>query len=374
MKTIILKPSHRCNLNCWFCYDRHNRSKDSDILPVDKCIIGLRKIMTEQQEMGENSWQIIWHGGEPTLLGVDYVRKVCTTLSKEFNIKWDMQSNASLINKDWARLCDEVGLHIGFSWDGLKAKGKDTHNTEYILNAAKYLNGISVLYVVTPDNCDNVMESYIYARQHSWDPAFNIIFGEGTTKDEFFKIAVNLAILFDYICSQEDAFIPRPFLEALNYVDGSQPVLCESQFCAGRWVGMGSHGEISACGKPWPDSVIWGNIFDENFHLYDLDKNKHFIDFRNNELQQWERCRKCKWLFQCSNSCPFSATKEDGKIYFDEGYCFFKRTFMQLILDILEEKYQNHSLKNVEIIQIMKNSKKTEFVKWKDFRYHTTEI
>lgn len=69
--TIILKPSHRCNFNCTYCYDRFERSKDSNILPVDDCILILKKFANKFPD-----YQVIWHGGEPTCLGKDYLDKV----------------------------------------------------------------------------------------------------------------------------------------------------------------------------------------------------------------------------------------------------------------------------------------------------------
>ena len=59
INTVILKPTHRCNLNCSYCYDRYNREKDKTILSKENLVIALRKIAKEWDE-----FQAIWHGGE----------------------------------------------------------------------------------------------------------------------------------------------------------------------------------------------------------------------------------------------------------------------------------------------------------------------
>lgn len=375
MKTIILKPSHRCNLNCWFCYDRFNRSQYAKILPVEKCIEGLNKILTEWNSMGEHEYEIIWHGGEPMMLGVDYVRQVCENLNDKYDITWRMQSNVALANEQWGQLAKDYNIHIGASWDGIQVTNKDSHNNQYLLNAEQYLpEQMSALYVVTPENAKYIFDNYLYATEHNWRVAFNIVFGVPVTNEEYFEMATYLILLLDYICSRPDAYVPRPFFEDFNYVDSSIPVLCESSICAGRWIGMDFNGDITACGKPWPDSVVWGNIFDENFHIYNLYKNTNFKKFRENILKQWNHCRDCKYLFQCSNACPFSSTGPDGEIHFNEGYCYFKKTYMDMMLKLLDEKYENHTLYNKEILNYLQRSRKMEFVKWKNYKYPTIEI
>lgn len=75
MKVIVFKPTHRCNLNCSFCYDRVKKTKDATIMPIDKAIFALQKAMSTSGNKGP--FEIIWHGGEPTMVGSDYIDQVC---------------------------------------------------------------------------------------------------------------------------------------------------------------------------------------------------------------------------------------------------------------------------------------------------------
>ena len=79
MSIIVFKPTHRCNLDCPFCYDRVNKTKDSPIMPIDKAIFALQKAMDTSKEIDQkNGFEIVWHGGEPTLVGANYIEAVCS--------------------------------------------------------------------------------------------------------------------------------------------------------------------------------------------------------------------------------------------------------------------------------------------------------
>ena len=110
-KTIVLKPTMACNLNCAYCYEsRHNEGKYSKAgFSADELrdwIIRFAKIFPGSK--------ILWmfHGGEPVTVGLDYFKKFIATL-REVNAAFDVdyqfaiQSNATLLNEDWIRLMDE---------------------------------------------------------------------------------------------------------------------------------------------------------------------------------------------------------------------------------------------------------------------------
>ena len=45
MRIIVFKPTHRCNLDCPFCYDRSKKASDKSTMPVDKAIYEQKKAM-----------------------------------------------------------------------------------------------------------------------------------------------------------------------------------------------------------------------------------------------------------------------------------------------------------------------------------------
>ena len=63
-----------------------------------------------------------WQGGEPTLRGLDFFRRV-VVLQKQFaksnqRIENDLQTNGVLLNDDWAEFLKEHRFLVGLSIDG----------------------------------------------------------------------------------------------------------------------------------------------------------------------------------------------------------------------------------------------------------------
>ena len=65
-----------------------------------------------------------WQGGEPTLLGLDFFRKVVALQRKHAKagqrIENDLQTNGTLLDEDWARFLKENRFLVGLSIDGPK--------------------------------------------------------------------------------------------------------------------------------------------------------------------------------------------------------------------------------------------------------------
>ncbi|MCK7515035.1 MAG: SPASM domain-containing protein [Desulfobacterales bacterium] len=63
-----------------------------------------------------------WHGGEPTVLGVDYFRKAVATerrlLPPGRSVANGLQTNGTLLDDDWGRFLADEGFSVGLSLDG----------------------------------------------------------------------------------------------------------------------------------------------------------------------------------------------------------------------------------------------------------------
>src|SRR3974377_967717 len=72
--------------------------------------------------------EFVWHGGEPTLLGLDFFRRV-VELQQPFQgrkeIKNALQTNGMRLTDDWCAFFKANSFFIGLSLDG----PKDIHDT-----------------------------------------------------------------------------------------------------------------------------------------------------------------------------------------------------------------------------------------------------
>ncbi len=121
---VFVKPIGAiCNLDCHYCYylkKEHLYPRgESFRMPDDVLEAYIRQHIDAYPEP---VIRFSWHGGEPTLLGVDYFRKIVALQRKyqppDQHIFNGIQTNGTLMDEEWCRVFAEESFVIGLSLDG----------------------------------------------------------------------------------------------------------------------------------------------------------------------------------------------------------------------------------------------------------------
>jgi uncharacterized protein len=123
---IILKLASRCNLNCSYCYLYNHEDKtylDKPKLISDRIFDAtLDRISKYCLHMGPGaSMALVFHGGEPTMIGHKRFDELATRAKDKLGPKLAglaMQTNGVLVSEDWAEVLKRQGIHVGVSLDG----------------------------------------------------------------------------------------------------------------------------------------------------------------------------------------------------------------------------------------------------------------
>lgn len=121
---VFAKPTGSiCNLDCHYCY----YLKKEHLYPKGESFRMPDSILEEYivQHIGaspEPEIRFSWHGGEPTLLGLDYFRKIVELQRRHQppnqRILNGIQTNGILLDEDWCRFLASEGFAVGLSLDG----------------------------------------------------------------------------------------------------------------------------------------------------------------------------------------------------------------------------------------------------------------
>lgn len=122
LTTVLLKTvSEACNLACDYCYYSNCENKN-DIKTFDLEV--LEKFIKEYAEYSNGIMTMTWQGGEPLLAGLSFFEKVIELQVKYAKkgsiISNSLQTNATLITKEWAQFFKKYNFLIGVSLDGPK--------------------------------------------------------------------------------------------------------------------------------------------------------------------------------------------------------------------------------------------------------------
>jgi len=120
----MAKPTgSTCNLDCTYCYylSKEHLAKGPGAARMSDETL---ELFIKQYIDGVTGREVVfsWQGGEPTLLGLDFFRKVVAFEKKHAKpgqrIENDLQTNGTLLNEEW---CDFLKAHrflVGLSIDG----------------------------------------------------------------------------------------------------------------------------------------------------------------------------------------------------------------------------------------------------------------
>lgn len=122
----ILKVASRCNLNCTYCYvynqaDSSWRSRPA-IMSEATFLAAIEGIRRHCLITGQHSVSILFHGGEPTLIGWRKFRWMCDQARRHLedivDVSFSIQTNGTLFNEDWIEAIKASHVHVGVSLDG----------------------------------------------------------------------------------------------------------------------------------------------------------------------------------------------------------------------------------------------------------------
>ena len=122
--TLLIKPSGSdCNLNCTYCFYKDRApelgsGKQRMSEPV------LEKLICDYMKLNFPLAVFSWQGGEPTLMGLDFYRRVIELQQQNRSPNQQVtnlfQTNAVLLDDKWCKFLHENTFLVGISLDGPK--------------------------------------------------------------------------------------------------------------------------------------------------------------------------------------------------------------------------------------------------------------
>jgi uncharacterized protein len=121
---VMIKPAgSACNLNCTYCFYLSKATLPDGPGSGRMGDATLERLVREYIE-GVTGPEVVfsWQGGEPTLMGLEFFRKVVALQARYARpgqaIENDLQTNATLLDDEWCRFLKEHRFLVGLSIDG----------------------------------------------------------------------------------------------------------------------------------------------------------------------------------------------------------------------------------------------------------------
>lgn len=357
---IMIKPvGSLCNLKCHYCYY------------LDKAEIygGKEPRMSEQmlehfikEYIAANDVRDVffnWHGGEPLLAGLDFYRKAMAFQKKYADGKHihnTLQTNATLITREWAEFFRANNFLIGVSLDGpqnVHDRYRGGKGGASVFD--RVIKGIMELYRAGVQY--NVMATVNRQSEGRGLEIYQFLKSAGTRFIQFMPVLEHtkdglivdpqvqgariapwsvspegygrfLCDIFDYwVRNDVGKVFVNQFDAVLACWCGAQPGICAlAQTCGGNSI-IEHNGDLYPCDHFVYEGYKIGNVMETDLRtLMNSTKQVRFGLDKRNALP--DDCIKCKWFFTCHGECPkhrFNTTDkgETGLNALCEGYKLF---------------------------------------------------
>lgn len=354
---VMVKPiGPICNLDCAYCYYLDKESLYPDNGPMlnawrmsDATLeTFVRDYIAAQPRAPEINFG--FQGGEPTLLGLEFFRKVIALQYKYARplqpISNMVQTNGTLLDDRWCQFFKEHNFLVGLSLDGppdlhdkyrCDKAGRGTHSN--VLRGLRLLQkhgvDVNILCVLNRHNAGYPLRLYDYfksldIRFIQFIPIVEHV-GLGTVSDRSIlpeQYGSFLTTLFDeWIQHDVGNMFINLFDVALQAYAGETPSLCVHAETCGGALALEHNGDLYACDHFVEPRHLRGNI--QNIPLpllIDDPSQDSFGTAKRDSLPA--QCRTCSVRFLCHGGCPkdrFSITesKEPGLNYLCAGYKHF---------------------------------------------------
>ena len=120
---VMAKPvGSRCNMKCGYCYYLESDSRGENARMPD----GLLELFVRRYIEASPGPVVpfTWHGGEPTLAGLDFFRLAVELQKRYLPEGWtcwnNLQTNGTLLDDEWVAFLAENRFDVGLSVDGTR--------------------------------------------------------------------------------------------------------------------------------------------------------------------------------------------------------------------------------------------------------------
>jgi uncharacterized protein len=371
---VFTKPvGAECNLNCRYCYylEKGELYKNPGFKRMTYDI--LEKYIARHIEAStEKNIFFSWHGGEPTLAGLDFFRKVVNLERKHqphgHNIINGIQTNATLLDDEFCRFLAGENFFVGVSIDG----PEQLHNKFRISkdksgSFKKALKGYEllkkhnvtteILTVVNSENVNFPLEVYRFIRllESEYITFLPLVQRDPVSDSGATGISVPslafgsfLTTVFDDWVSQDIGKIKIQIIEeAARTAFNQEHTLCIFKKTCGGVPVVEYNGDFYSCDHFVDEEHLVGNINERSLsEMLDSPEQRAFGMDKLNTLPEY--CLTCEVRDMCNGECPKnrfinSPAREPGLNYLCRGYKTFFNHIRPFVDAIAKEWNQKNN-------------------------------
>ena len=269
-----------------------------------------------------------WHGGEPTLAGLDFYRKA-VDIQKRYKpsgsvILNGIQTNATLLTEEWGRFLKEENFYAGISLDGperyhnLNRRDRQNNLTyQDVIRGLdiirKYRIPFEILTVISDANVHAPLELYHFLKETgtAYITFLPLVEKDGSGNQSVSPRSVRPADFGRFLSDIFDEWLEKDigtvkvqiFEEALRDAFSQEHTLCIFRKVCGGVPVVEMNGDFYSCDHYVNADHRIGNVKEQSLaDMLDDPRQKAFGEYKRTSLPRY--CLECEVLNMCNGECP----------------------------------------------------------------------
>jgi len=342
---ILIKPaSYDCNMACDYCYYRPVEQLYGEVKRPRMALETVDAVCRQYLALGPREVKIGWQGGEPTLMGLDWFRRVVEIESRHARpgdcMGNSLQTNGVLLDDEWCAFLAANRFLVGLSIDGPAElntmrrfpNGRPAFETTMRALALlkKHRVEFNILVVISRANVGHPREIFRFLVEHDlhysqFIPCTEPAGGDGRVTEhsitgrEYGEFMVEL---FDaWVENDDPSYYVRRIDNWLHMFFGLPPECCEYRPDCSNLVTIEWNGDVYPCDFFVEERFRMGNVHEQT--LQRMLNGRAFRSFVREAESVPELCRRCEWFRFCHAGCYRHRGKlgigQNGVPYLCEG-------------------------------------------------------
>ena len=322
--SLLIKPaSADCNLRCEYCF-YINHLENANLTPRMSNETLETMIKTYMNTDQNKQYAFGWQGGEPTLMGLDFFKKVVELQLKYAqpgsSISNGIQTNGTLITEEFAKFFEEYKFLLGVSLDGPKEIHDYYRKTvgmtptydlviKGVENLRKHKVEFNILSLVNNLTVKKAKEIYTFHRNNQFLFQQYIPCVEFDEKGQLKPFSITgkewglfLTELFnEWIKQDVNKVSIRLFDSIMEYLVYGRYNVCYMQDNCIQYFVVEYDGGVYPCDFFVQDNLLLGNVNNNSWE--ELVNSETYHSFGIQKSNWNEECNLCPYLSLCHGDC-----------------------------------------------------------------------
>ena len=342
----IIRITDRCNQDCSYCYvDRETRRSSKVKLSLQSLSHLYSEILSGQHF---NHVHIIWHGGEPTLVGHEYLDAAISLqlkyLGEGVEVNNSIQTNTTALDDRMLEVFKKHSVGVGISldappdvhnkmrvsWSGHSTLERVLSQIETMRSHGLKFGAICVLHKQNYKRCDEIYDFFkAVGLNYQFNPFYR---DEATPLSTTDELCITPEQYAEALIQTFNRYISDPS-PTISVTDLKEIVLSMFMGCsrsclfAGKceeFIGILPTGEIYLCDMFYREDFRVGNIDSITAKSIIDSAAVKVIQTRPTVLQQ-TYCKGCEWWNICRGGCSSKSAAVYGDALREDPFCLSRK-------------------------------------------------